>query len=85
MDAGHFDTQTAYAAINTLRLDDMRPHLFRTHDGGKTWTEIDNGIPDGAATSPSAKIRSTKACSMLAPRPRSTSPSTMATTGSPCA
>jgi photosystem II stability/assembly factor-like uncharacterized protein len=51
MDAGHFDTRTAYAAINTLRLDDMRPHLFRTHDGGKTWTEINNGIPDGAATS----------------------------------
>jgi photosystem II stability/assembly factor-like uncharacterized protein len=51
MDAGHFDTQTAYAAINTLRLDDMRPHLFRTHDGGKSWTEINNGIPDGAATS----------------------------------
>jgi photosystem II stability/assembly factor-like uncharacterized protein len=51
MDAGHFDAQTAYAAVNTLRLDDMRPHLFRTHDGGKTWTEIDNGIPDGAATS----------------------------------
>ena len=51
MDAGHFDTRTAYAAINTLRLDDMRPHLFRTHDAGKTWTEINNGIPDGAATS----------------------------------
>ncbi|MGA7155951.1 MAG: glycoside hydrolase [Acidobacteriaceae bacterium] len=51
MDAGHFNTNTAYAAINTLRLDDMRPHLFRTHDGGKTWTEINNGIPDGAATS----------------------------------
>jgi photosystem II stability/assembly factor-like uncharacterized protein len=51
LDAGHFDTQTAYAAINTLRLDDMRPHLFRTHDGGKSWTEIDSGIPDGAATS----------------------------------
>jgi photosystem II stability/assembly factor-like uncharacterized protein len=51
MDAGHFDTQSAYAAVNTLRLDDMRPHLFRTHDGGKTWTQINNGIPDGAATS----------------------------------
>jgi photosystem II stability/assembly factor-like uncharacterized protein len=51
MDAGHFDGQTAYAAVNTLRLDDMRPHLFRTHDGGKTWTEINRGIPDGAATS----------------------------------
>jgi photosystem II stability/assembly factor-like uncharacterized protein len=51
MDAGHFDTETAYAAVNTLRLDDMRPHLFRTHDGGKSWTEIDNGIPNGGATS----------------------------------
>jgi hypothetical protein len=28
----------------------MRPHLFRTHDGGKTWKEIDTGIPAGAAT-----------------------------------
>ncbi len=44
MDAGHFDTKTAYAAANTLRLDDMNPHLWRTHDGGKTWTEIDKGI-----------------------------------------
>ncbi|WP_221761628.1 sialidase family protein [Edaphobacter aggregans] len=51
MDAGHYDALTAFAAINTLRLDDMRPHLFRTHDGGKTWKEINNGIPDGAATS----------------------------------
>ena len=51
MDAGHFDAGTAYAAVNTLRLDDMRPHLFRTHDGGKSWKEINNGIPDGAATS----------------------------------
>ena len=51
MDAGHFDAGTAYAAVNTLRLDDMRPHLFRTHDSGKTWTEINHGIPAGAATS----------------------------------
>src|SRR5256714_792830 len=47
IDAGHFDAQTAYAAINTLRLDDMRPHIYRTHNAGKTWTEITNGIPDG--------------------------------------
>jgi len=51
MDAGHFDGQTAYAAINTLRLDDRRPHLFRTHDGGKSWMEIDNGLPANGATS----------------------------------
>ncbi len=50
MEAGHFDTKTAYAAANTLRLDDMNPHLWRTHDGGKTWTEIDNGIAPGAVT-----------------------------------
>jgi photosystem II stability/assembly factor-like uncharacterized protein len=48
MEAGHFDTRTAYAAANTLRLDDMNPHFWRTHDGGKTWIEIDNGIAAGA-------------------------------------
>ena len=45
IDAGHFDSQTAYAAINTLRLDDLRPHILRTRDSGKSWTEIVNGIP----------------------------------------
>jgi photosystem II stability/assembly factor-like uncharacterized protein len=48
MDAGHFDNGTAYAAANTYRLDDLNPHFWRTHDGGKTWTEIDNGIAAGA-------------------------------------
>lgn len=47
LDAGHFDVETAYAAVNTIRLDDMRPHIYRTHDGGKTWSEIVQGIPDG--------------------------------------
>jgi hypothetical protein len=50
IDAGRFDANTAYAAINTLRLDDMHPHLYRTHDGGKTWTPITNGMPDNAPT-----------------------------------
>jgi photosystem II stability/assembly factor-like uncharacterized protein len=47
VDASHFDVLTAYAAINTLRLDDLRPHIYRTRDGGKTWTEIVSGIPAG--------------------------------------
>jgi photosystem II stability/assembly factor-like uncharacterized protein len=47
IDAGHFDALSAYAAVNTLRLDDLRPHIYRTHDGGKSWTHITNGIPDG--------------------------------------
>jgi photosystem II stability/assembly factor-like uncharacterized protein len=46
IEASHFDAQTAYAAINTLRLDDLRPHILRTRDSGKTWTEIVNGIPN---------------------------------------
>jgi photosystem II stability/assembly factor-like uncharacterized protein len=48
IDPGRFDPLTAYAAVNTLRIDDMRPHIFRTHDGGKTWKEIVAGLPDGA-------------------------------------
>ncbi len=47
MEASHFDNDTAYAAINTFRLDDLRPHIYRTHDGGKTWKHITKGIPDG--------------------------------------
>jgi photosystem II stability/assembly factor-like uncharacterized protein len=47
IDAGQHDVNTAFAAVNTLRLDDLRPHIFRTRDGGKTWTEIVKGIPAG--------------------------------------
>ena len=48
MEAGHFDTLTAYAAANTLRVDDLNPHFWRTHDGGKSWREINTGIAPGA-------------------------------------
>ncbi len=44
LEAGHFDPLVAYAAANTLRLDEIAPHFYRTHDGGKTWTEINTGI-----------------------------------------
>jgi photosystem II stability/assembly factor-like uncharacterized protein len=48
MDASHFDPLTAYAAVNTFRLDDLQPHIFRTRDGGMTWREVVAGLPDGA-------------------------------------
>ena len=48
IEASHFDTNSAYAAVNTLRLDDLRPHVYRTRDGGETWVEITNGLPEGA-------------------------------------
>ncbi len=46
IDAGHFDNQTAYAAVNRFRCDDMHPYLYRTHDGGKSWQKITTGLPD---------------------------------------
>ena len=45
LDASHFDSLAAYAAVNRFRLDDVRPHVYRTRDGGKTWSEIVRGIP----------------------------------------
>ncbi|MGA8029439.1 MAG: glycoside hydrolase [Bryobacteraceae bacterium] len=48
MEASRFDTETCYAAINRFRLDDLRPHIYRTHDGGRIWKEIVNGLPDRA-------------------------------------
>ena len=46
MDASHTDANTAYAAVNKIRLDDMKPHIYKTTDGGKTWKEIVNGLPN---------------------------------------
>ncbi|MBI3478659.1 MAG: glycoside hydrolase [Acidobacteria bacterium] len=46
MDASHFDTASAYAAVNRFRLDDLRPYIYRTHDEGKSWQKIVAGLPD---------------------------------------
>ncbi len=46
MDASHTNANTAYAAVNRIRCDDQRPHIYKTTDGGKTWTEIVNGLPN---------------------------------------
>ncbi len=46
LEASHFEVNTAYAAINRIRLDDQKPHIFRTKDGGKTWQETVKGLPN---------------------------------------
>jgi photosystem II stability/assembly factor-like uncharacterized protein len=46
IDAGHFDADTAYIAVNAIRRSDMRPHIYRTHDGGANWDRIVDGLPD---------------------------------------
>src|ERR1051325_9764615 len=38
IDTSHFDSETTYIAVDRHRLDDFRPYVYRTHDGGKTWT-----------------------------------------------
>jgi len=40
IEASHCDPAEAYAAVGPHRLDDYKPHLFRTRDSGKTWSEI---------------------------------------------
>lgn len=47
MEASHFDEQTAYASVSRFRIDDLHPYIYRTHDGGKSWQLIVNGLPDG--------------------------------------
>jgi len=45
LDVSALDPETAYAAVDRHRLDDFTPHAWRTHDGGKSWTEIGAGLP----------------------------------------
>jgi photosystem II stability/assembly factor-like uncharacterized protein len=47
--ASHFDEQTAFASVSRFRIDDTHPHIYRTHDGGKTWKVITAGLPDFGA------------------------------------
>jgi photosystem II stability/assembly factor-like uncharacterized protein len=46
IDGGRHDRATAYVAVNRIRLDDMRPHIYVTHDFGRTWSERVNGLPN---------------------------------------
>ncbi len=50
IDASHFDANEAYAAVNTIRLNEQKPHIYRTKDGGRNWTEIVTGMADDAST-----------------------------------
>ena len=48
IEAGHFDAETAYASVDRHRLSDMKPYIYRTHDGGRSWQTVTAGIPEGA-------------------------------------
>ena len=46
IEASPTDAETAY--VITAARNDSRPYVFRTHDAGKTWQRIVNGLPEGA-------------------------------------
>ncbi len=48
IDASPHAAGTAYAAVDRHELDDFQPYIYKTADYGKTWTRINNGIPEGA-------------------------------------
>jgi len=47
IEPSHFDAASAYIAVDRHRLDDPRPYIYRTHDGGASWTLIAAGLADG--------------------------------------
>jgi photosystem II stability/assembly factor-like uncharacterized protein len=52
IEASPHDAGTAYIAANRYQRADRAPYVYRTHDYGKTWTKIVNGIrPDDFARS----------------------------------
>jgi photosystem II stability/assembly factor-like uncharacterized protein len=42
------DAATAYVAANRYQMDDFKPYIYRTHDYGKTWTLVTNGVANDA-------------------------------------
>ncbi|HKI84965.1 MAG TPA: hypothetical protein VKA63_11600, partial [Candidatus Krumholzibacteria bacterium] len=46
IDVSSKDPGTAFAAIDRHRMDDFHPYIYRTHDYGRSWVEIDSGLPD---------------------------------------
>jgi len=45
IEASHFDARVAYASVSRFRVDDLKPYLYRTRDGGQSWQLITAGLP----------------------------------------
>ncbi|HJX83265.1 MAG TPA: hypothetical protein VJ723_02845, partial [Candidatus Angelobacter sp.] len=45
IEASPSDVNSAYAAVDFHEVENNKPYVFKTHDGGKTWTSINQGLP----------------------------------------
>jgi len=48
IEPSRYDTNTAYVAVERHKLDDIKPYVFMTGDGGRSWRRIDAGLPEGS-------------------------------------
>ena len=48
LEASPHDPQAAWAAVDRHRLDDFAPYVYRTSDGGRSWSRVDAGLPTDA-------------------------------------
>ncbi len=46
IDASRVDDDTAFVAVNRFRLNDLRPYVYVTHDGGAHWELRTSGLPE---------------------------------------
>jgi len=45
IEASPIDAASAYIAVDFHEVDNNKPYAYKTHDGGKTWTSIAEGLP----------------------------------------
>jgi photosystem II stability/assembly factor-like uncharacterized protein len=50
IEASHHDPDRAYVVHDCHRRDDYRPHVFRTDDGGRRWSDITGDLPTDAGS-----------------------------------
>jgi photosystem II stability/assembly factor-like uncharacterized protein len=55
IDASYQDPAVAYVSIN-WGMNDNAPSFYRTHDYGKTWTKIVNGLPAGQVSGSYSRV-----------------------------
>jgi photosystem II stability/assembly factor-like uncharacterized protein len=48
IEPSRYDADTAYVAVDRHKLDDIKPYVFVTRDGGRSWARLDAGIPEGS-------------------------------------